>query len=317
MDKNQHDNQQQPTFDPRMMQAMYGQYEEDEIDLLEYWKIIWGKRKFIVSSSFLAAALAAVVSLLMPNIYRAEVLLAPVGVEDSKASSLLGGLGGFASLAGVSLGGGGSTEENLAVFKSRQFIWKFIRDEKLMPTLFEDDWDEVASSWKETDIEDQPSLWDAWRLLIDDNRLSTTIDGDSGLITLAVEWTDADLSAIWANKLVERLNQHLREYAITQSKSKLAYLEQELSRTTVEENRQALYGLISQEQKQAMLANTQQDFAFRVLDQASVPDEKVKPKRAIIVVLSGIVAGFLCIIFVFVQEGMRKRKEEMELSHES
>ncbi|OIQ00403.1 MAG: hypothetical protein AUK35_03775 [Zetaproteobacteria bacterium CG2_30_46_52] len=300
-----------------MMQAMYGQYEEDEIDLLEYWKIIWGKRKFIVSSSFLAAALAAVVSLLMPNIYRAEVLLAPVGVEDSKASSLLGGLGGFASLAGVSLGGGGSTEENLAVFKSRQFIWKFIRDEKLMPTLFEDDWDEVASSWKETDIEDQPSLWDAWRLLIDDNRLSTTIDGDSGLITLAVEWTDADLSAIWANKLVERLNQHLREYAITQSKSKLAYLEQELSRTTVEENRQALYGLISQEQKQAMLANTQQDFAFRVLDQASVPDEKVKPKRAIIVVLSGIVAGFLCIIFVFVQEGMRKRKEEMELSHES
>ena len=234
MDKNQHDNQQQPTFDPRMMQAMYGQYEEDEIDLLEYWKIIWGKRKFIVSSSFLAAALAAVVSLLMPNIYRAEVLLAPVGVEDSKASSLLGGLGGFASLAGVSLGGGGSTEENLAVFKSRQFIWKFIRDEKLMPTLFEDDWDEVASSWKETDIEDQPSLWDAWRLLIDDNRLSTTIDGDSGLITLAVEWTDADLSAIWANKLVERLNQHLREYAITQSKSKLAYLEQELSRTTVE-----------------------------------------------------------------------------------
>jgi len=85
----------------------------------------------------------------------------------------------------------------------------------------------------------------------------------------------------------------------------------------VEENRQALFELISQEQKQAMLANTQQDFVFRVIDPASVPDKKIKPKRAIIVVLSAFVVGFLCIIFVFIQEGMRKRKEEAGLANES
>ena len=109
------------------------------------------------------------------------------------------------------------------------------------------------------------------------------------------------------------MNQHLREYAIEQSEQKLAYLNQELAHTKVEENRQTLYSLISQEQKKAMMANTQQDFAFRVLDHAVVPDKKLKPKRLNIVILTAFVVGFLCIIFVFVQEGMRKRKEEQEM----
>jgi len=316
-----HQEQSPLPIDPRMLQAMYGQYEEDEIDLLAYWNVIWKKKWLIVGVSVLVAVLAAGISLTMPNVYRAEALLAPVGAEGAKGGSSLlgglGGLGGLASLAGVSLGGGGSTEENLAVLKSREFIWKFVKDENLMPILFADEWDTDNNKWIEDDVEKQPTLWSAWRMLIEGNKISASTSKDSGLITLAVEWTDAELSATWVSKLVARLNQHLREYAITQSKNKLAYLEQELLRTTVEENRQALYGLISNEQKQAMLANTQQDYAFRVLDQASVPDKKIKPKRAIIVVLSAMVAGFLCIIFVFVQEGMRKRKEEMELSHES
>lgn len=294
-------------INPRMLPAMYDQYEEDEIDLLAYWHIIWSCKKLILGVAFGAAVLVAGISLLMPNIYRAEVLLAAVGAEDNKGSSMLGGL---ASLAGVSLGGGGSTEENLAVLKSREFIWKFVTDEKLMPILFADAWDADNNKWIEDDVENQPSLWAAWRLLIGGNKISTDIDKKSGLITLGVEWTDAELAATWAAKLVARLNQHLREYAISQSQHKLAYLQLELARTTVEENRQALFSLISQEQKQAMLANTQQDFAFRVLDAAAVPDKKIKPKRSLMVVLAAMVAGFMAIVFVLIRERVRQRKEE-------
>jgi len=58
-----------------------------------------------------------------------------------------------------------------------------------------------------------------------------------------------------------------------------------------------------------MLANTRVQYAFSVVDKAIAPDEKSKPKRALIVILATFVAGFLAVIFVFIQEGLRKRKE--------
>ncbi len=308
-----------PPIDPRLMAAMYGMQEEDEIDLLEYWRVIWGKRKLIISVVFAAALLAAGVSLTMPNIYRAEVLLAPVSDEGSKSGGLsaaLGGLGGLASMAGISLGGGGSVEENLAVLKSRKFLWMFIKDQKLMPILFEDDWDADKKAWIESDVEKQPSLWDAYRKFTKGGLLTVSKDKDSGLVTVGIEWVDAAQAALWANMLVSRLNEFLRQQAIGRSNGNLHYLNKELSRTHVADMRQALFELISQEQKKAMLANTQKEFAFQVIDKAVAPDKKVKPKRSLIVILSAFVSGFLAVIFVFIREGVQRRKEEEKLQAE-
>jgi len=298
-------------IDPRLLAAMCGMQEDDEIDLLEYWRVIWAKRWLILGVVFAAAVLAAGYSLTLPNIYRAEVVLAPVSDGGSKSgglSSALGGLGGLASMAGISLGGGGSVEENLAVLKSREFLWQFIKDEKLMPILFEDDWDADKKGWKEDGSDKQPGLWDAYRTFT--GILSVAQDKKSGLVTIGMEWTDAELAARWGNMLVNRLNDFLRQQAINRSNSNLHYLNKELSRTHVADMRKALFELISQQQKKAMLANTQKEFAFQVIDKAVAPDKKSKPKRALIVVLSAFVAGFLAVILVFIREGINRREEE-------
>jgi len=303
----------QPAVDPRILAAMYGMPQEEEIDLLEYWRLLWKNRRLILIGSFIAAVLAAGITLMMPNIYRAEVLLAPVSNDEGKGGGLsaaLSGLGGLASLAGISLPGGGSTEENLAVLKSREFLWGFIKEEKLMPILFEDQWDPATKSWKERDPEKQPSLWDAYRLLTKGGVLTVSSDKKTNLVTLAIEWKDPELAAQWANQLVARLNHYLRQRAISESKANLEYLHRELARTQVEDIRKALFELISQEQKKAMLANTRVQYAFRVLDAAEPPDKKVKPKRALIVVLATLVTGFLLVLFVFVREGIRRRSDE-------
>ncbi|RMH15061.1 MAG: hypothetical protein D6698_11700 [Gammaproteobacteria bacterium] len=301
-----------PPVDPRLLAAMYGMPPEEEIDLLEYWRVIWKNRVFIVAVALGVGILAALGSLLMPNIYRAEVLLAPVSDDSSQSGGLsaaLGGLGGLASLAGISLPSGGNTEENLAVLTSRDFLWRFIREQKLMLVLFEDDWDAVNKRWREDDPEAQPTEWDAYRLFTEDGLLSVSTDKDSGLVTLAIEWKDAELAAQWANALVERLNDYLRQRAIAESKANLQYLNRELDRTQTEDVRKALFELISQEQKKAMLANTRVQFAFRVLDPAQPPDEKARPERILIVVLSMLASGFLAAVFVAVREGIRNRKE--------
>ena len=299
-----------PPMDPRLLAAMYGMpQEEDEIDLLEYWRVIWANRMLIVAISLGVGFLAAIYSLTLPNIYKAEVLLAPISDEAGKGPSL-GGFGGLASLAGISLGGGGNIEENLAVLQSREFIWRFIKDEKLMPVLFEDAWDAEKGAWKESAPEKQPTQWAAFRALA--GRVDVSLDKKTGLLTLAIIGENAEQCAKWANALVARLNEYQRQRAIADSKANLDYLNRELARTQVEDMRQSLFQLISQEQKKAMLANSRDQFAFRVLDAAVPPDMKFKPKRSQIVILSVFVAGFLAVIGVFIREGINKRKEEGE-----
>lgn len=283
---------------------------DDEIDLMEIWRTVLKYKRLILLAIFGSAIVAAGVSLMMPNIYRAEVLLAPVKTDDAKGGGLasaLGGLGGLASMAGISLGGGGSTEENLAVLKSRDFLWKFVQENKLMPVLFEDAWDERQKKWKETDPKKQPGQLDAHRLVND--IMSVGMDKKTNLITVAVELKDAALASAIANSLVEQLNMYLAQQAIARSESNLKYLNDELMRIQIEEMRKILFELIATEQKKVMLANTQKDFAFKVLDRAVEPDKKIKPNRLIIIVLAAFVAGFISVIYAFVREGIAKRCE--------
>jgi len=301
----------QVVMDPRLLAAMYGMREEDEIDLLEYWRVIWKNRVLILVIALVVGALAVQRSLSIPNTFKAEILLVPTSYEGgNKMVGLPTGFGGFSSLAGGNMAAGGNVEKNLAVLKSREFLWAFIKKEKMMPILFADNWDTEAKAWKEHNPEKQPSFWAGYRVL--SGIMSVDTDNKSGLVTVGVEWTDAALAAKWANELVARLNAHLRQKAISQSYSTLKYLNEELRRTQVEDQRKALFELISQGQKKAMLANTRKQFAFQVLDKAVIPDKKFKPNRARTVMLSLLVAGFLTVIFIFIRESIQKRSRKEE-----
>jgi uncharacterized protein involved in exopolysaccharide biosynthesis len=144
--------------------------------------------------------------------------------------------------------------------------------------------------------------------LLDEDVLNVSTDKKTGLVTVSIDWTDPELAAVWADQLVSQLNQHLRLQAITRSEKNLKYLNEELARTQVEEMRKTLFDLIGQEQKNAMLANAQREFAFRVLDPAVVPDKKIKPKRAIIVLLVTVLVGFIAILIAFIRNS---RKAQM------
>jgi capsular polysaccharide biosynthesis protein len=276
-------------------------YGEDEVDFLELWGIVVKSKRMILRVAFSVALLAAAGSLLIPNIYRAAVLTAPVFADggDGGQGGVLSGLSGLASMAGVSVGQGGNTEENIAVLKSKEFLWKFTQDNGLMPILFPKSWlDEILDL-------DRPGQWDVYRFFIDDERLIVDVDKDSGIVTIAIEWKDAAMAAQWANALVDQLNYYLAQQAITQSEINLQFLNKELMRTSVEEMRKTLFNLIANEQKNVMLANTQKNFAFRVLDHAVKPDRKVKPKRSIIVILSALMAALMASVYAVIKERSR------------
>lgn len=291
---------------------------DSEIGLLQLWEIIWNDRWVITSITFGFAVLATIGSLLMPDVYRGDVLLASVAIEDENGgiASKIGGLSGLASLAGFSLSNAGGIDENLAILTSREFLWRFFEERNLLPVLFEDDWDKDAQQWREKDPDEQPSLWDAYRLVTEDELLTVSTDRKTGLISVAVEWTDAALASQWANELVHRLNEHLRARAISRSTTNLEYLNKELSRSQVAEMRQTLFALIAKEQRASMLANTQQEFAFRILDPASEPDEKVKPYRALIVLGATFLGGMFALFFVFIRHSFKSANKKSRRSED-
>ncbi len=289
--------------------------EDDEINLMDYWRTLMRFKWMIVFITFLSGAIAVAVALNMTEIYRAEALLAPAGEDKNAASALSGQFGGLAALAGISVGGGGETEQAVATLKSRVFSNAFIKDEKLIPIMFEEQWDSITKSWvvKEEDI---PTYWDAYKVFNKSIR-SISSDKKTGMYTLAIELPDPKLAASLVNKLIERINAHQKQAAIVEAKKSIAYLETQLLETSVVEMQQAIYRLIEAQTKNIMLANVRDEFVFKVIDPAVVPEERIKPKRSLIAVL-GVVVGFMLSVFLaFFISFVQKQKAESAESAES
>ena len=74
---------------------------EQEIDLIELAKRLWGERKFLFKCCGVAIVVGLVVAFSIPKEYSTTVKLAP---ETSDPSKKMGNLGGLAAMAGINLG---------------------------------------------------------------------------------------------------------------------------------------------------------------------------------------------------------------------
>lgn len=80
---------------------------EDEIDLIELAKVVWSRRLFIAKVTGVFVFLGLVIAFTAPDEYETSCILIPEAMEGSSAVG--GRLGGLASLAGIDLGGGGTS----------------------------------------------------------------------------------------------------------------------------------------------------------------------------------------------------------------
>src|SRR5659263_614521 len=78
---------------------------EDEIDLMELFRALSRRRRLILGITAASAAVAVVVSLLLPVYYKAETRILPPQEKGSNlAAQLLGQAGGLIGMAGGAVG---------------------------------------------------------------------------------------------------------------------------------------------------------------------------------------------------------------------
>lgn len=279
---------------------------DDALNLIELWRILWSGKWLIVAITALFGCLSVAYALLATEWYRAEVLLMPATSKSASGlSSQLGQLSGLASLAGINIGKDGNSAEPLAVLKSRDFARSFIDELGLLPVLFADDWDAQAGKWKLTDPRDVPDLRDAVRYFDEDVR-RVQEDKKTGLVSLTIEWTDPVEAARWANLLVDRVNDRMRQRALHDAESNLSYLQKELATANVVALQESVGRLIENEMQNLMLAKGNQEFAFRIVDQATPPKWRSHPKRVQVVALAVVGGGLIAIFVVFIRHNLRQ-----------
>ena len=269
---------------------------DDKISLRQIWRILWRGKGTVIAATTIFALGSIAYALLATEIYRAEVLLAPAAEQSTP---MIGGqLGGLAALAGLSVGEGNDVV-SLAVLQSREFARDFIEQLDLMPIFFEEEWDAEKNRWREDDPTKAPDVRDGVKFFHEEI-FEVSEERRTGLVTVAIEWTDPDVAAEWASILVHRLNDRLRERALQEAQTNVAYLQSEMAKATLVTLQESIGRLLEAELPKLMLAKGNEEFAFKIVDPAVPPRERVRPKRALTAIIGTILGGLLGIFIVLV-----------------
>jgi len=271
----------------------------DEINLKTLVSIFWHGKWVVLWTTLAFSFVAALAALVLPKSYVATTVIAPVSESSSGSlsglSSLASQFSGLASLAGVSVSGDSKKFEYVAVLQSEALTEKYISSTNLLPILFEGKWDTARNNWKSSNPKKIPTLWQANQYFKSIRTVST--DTKTGLVTLAITWTDPKYAAIWANDLVKLTNDYLREKAIREAEAGIAYLTEQANKTDVVTVKQGIYTMLQGEINKIMVAKGSEEFALKVIDRAVAPEKPHSP-RPVAWTVEGFIAGLLLALFV-------------------
>ncbi|EGN74616.1 chain length determinant protein [Idiomarina sp. A28L] len=300
---------------------------DGEIDLLELFKTIWAGKWLIIAITAMFACGSALLALNQPNIYVAEAKLAPTKESQGGMGSLGGQLGGLASLAGINMPRGQVDNSQLAqeIIKSRAFLTDFVERRGILADLMAvESWNPISSqveyaidvydaatqTWLREVKPPQQSKPTSWEY-VEAFRNILTVNGDagSGLVTLSVEHRSPVVAKQWVDWLIEDINNEMRRRDVEEAQSSIAFIEREMANTRLANTQQVYASLLEQQTQTIMLANVRPEYVFRVIDPAVVPEQKAKPKRALIAAVGTVLGGMLSLFLVLVLSTMRKHRE--------
>lgn len=301
---------------------------DDEIDLRELFRVLWAGKWLIGGITFAATVIAVIVALMLPNIYRAEALLAPNDQERAGGlSALAAQYGGLASLAGINIGTGQADRPAIAleVLKSRKFISQFIkRREILVPLMAISGWDAVTGDL-EIDSSDYdvtsrkwvrnvrppkqiiPSSQEAYTTF--SRAMSVSQDKKTGFIRVTIQHYSPVVAKQWVDWLVEDINSTIMRQDVAEAEQAIDYLQKQIEATPLAELQNVFFNLIEEQMKTVMLARVSSEYVFRTLDPAVVTEKKVRPKRTFIALLGMFIGGVFGILLAFSLQGAGGRSD--------
>lgn len=293
--------------------------DEDVIDLRYIFRV-WLKWSWVPLLFALAGAYMGYRDLqgFQPE-YVASLTVLPASGSSTQVSqiaptSLLGSLGLSVRSAGPT-----STFDRFKIMLGSVSLAQRLQDKhSLMQEIFAGSWDASTGTWKrpagenfERDERRRAALklseWKAPNI----ETLASYIGGSfklegvdgTGFVDVAYKHRDPDVALRFLNLVYSEADELLREQDRIESRKRRAYIEQQLQGARVLDTRQALIGLLANEERSAMLLESDLPYAARIIDPPFVSSNPTEPALKLVFGVPFFLAaavGFLLITLVAV-----------------
>jgi uncharacterized protein involved in exopolysaccharide biosynthesis len=268
--------------------------KESEIDVVSLFWIVWDQKYLVLAISLVGGVIATILALTAVPLYRSQVTVTEVRDTGlGGAGSLMGQIGGLASIAGLNLNSNGPDAERPAILASRGLTEAFIRRHNLAPLI-------------NGDTKFRDSVWFAVERFRK-NVFDLHEEKLKGTTTITIDWSDPVVAAHWANDIVGLANELLRDRTLQESTRNIEYLTKQLEQTNVVEMQHVIYGLIESQTKALMWANGRTEYAFTIVDPAVPAEVRSSPRRTLMVISGLFIGCFLGSLVAWARKAVRRR----------
>ena len=288
----------------------------DEINILELAQKLLARWPIILACMMLTLSAGVLTLRYSTYTYTAELKVTPVQTNAQGSLSQLGQLSGLASLVGVALPRSDATPFFLYVesVASRAVADQLATDPELMKRVFRSEWDASTNRYVERlttfdsianslrDLFGIPVFpWtppDGARLqLYLQNSVEVVEDTRKPIVTLRYEHEDPAFATAFLATLDRAIDSELRRKTLDRVNENITYLSQQLTAVRLAEHRQAIIGMLSEQEKSRMMASSTAPIAAETVSGPTSSFRPTKP-RQLLVIAATVLAGFLlgCIL---------------------
>ena len=246
-------------------------------------------------------------SLLATPIYQASAALthSSTMTRSQSSSSSLEQVASFVQ-SGSGPVGGMSSEAKIAIerINSKDYFQRIYNN----PIL-------LSCSYKKCDLsklndisaEDKeflkPNFMPAYRKF----RSMFTIFANVEIVTFSFKHHSPETALIFLNWLVQDSNNYIRDYDVSKANNTIKFLNSTLSQTKNLELQKLISALIQKEIQTLALSEKTEYFAFEIVDSVYLPEDRIFPKRSLIVLTAFFLSIFLSITMLVLEKAFSIR----------
>jgi hypothetical protein len=300
---------------------------DDEIDLRELFVELWRGKWLILFISRVSLALASLYLNGAVRKHTVSMTFKPV-IEESSSPNLAG-LGGLASLAGVSLpqSGSGDFATYRTLLGSQEVAERVIATTELLPAIFKNEWDAPNAQFREPSRGVvRQSLSGLKSVLTGDEKgdyiapnpqrlsifvedtFALTLDKETGFLTVSAESDDPELIVALIIAATEATDELMKERYIINAEQTLQFYQSKILISRSREHREALAKLISAEDQKLMLTSEGRHFVAEPLTRATISMAPTSPKSVLVLALALMLGGCVGAAFVLIRSAVRNTK---------
>ena len=300
---------------------------DDEIDLRELFTKLWRGRWVIASLCSVALVLASFYLHVAARKYTVSMTFKPV-IEEG-AGPNLAGLGGLASLAGVSLpqSGSGDFATFRTLLRSEEVAERVIAATELLPAIFKNEWDAQQAQFRKPprgllgrslsglksiltgdEKRDYIALNPQRLSIFMDRTLGLSVNNETGFLTVSAESEDPETLVALIVAATEATDQLMKERYIVNAEQTLQFYQSKILTSRSREHREALAKLISAEDQKLMLTSEGRHFVAEPLTRATTSMDPTSPKSVLVLALALVLGLFSGAALVVIRSALSNTK---------